>query len=530
MASSSEDMWVLSMDRLVAQNMARNDNDRRQNCSVYRIPAVIRKLRPQCYDYEVIPLGLYNRDFRDVTPMVQLELEVVAVWFKHLPDPNGWTNFCSRVAEPPPDHEGTSLEDFYHDTPVDSSITPPMVRSVLVLDAVFIASKLVLKYDGDDPAVPSAFEVDILELFRRNNIQCHESSISRDIGLVFENQVPLYLVQNVWGLYFGDGSRFEMCLKNYVLQLVLNLLPMHIVISSSKLLDFEGCNHILEYVHKAVCLDINATSATAGSGNGSSAARRFTGWLSRYLAYLKTVAELETNPGTTHSAGSETSWAAAGTGRMFRRLKLPEKGGTNSATTKRFMGRRTLPTVTELRKAGIRFRGVQTGICGIRFEKSFFNLKATLNLPQLRISDGTEKLLLNLCAFESMKVPDHKRKVTAFVLLMDELISTEEDVQLLRKGPEPVISVNKTGEDKGVANLFNILQNFDGSIGIGDLKIVIKEIHAWNDTRWRHQVTHFMDRFVIAPWIVIAMVASTILLAATLLQTVYTVEGFYHPK
>ncbi|KAL2613204.1 hypothetical protein R1flu_024896 [Riccia fluitans] len=285
--------------------------------------------------------------------------------FKGYPDPNGWTDFCSKVA---PDHEGTNLEDFYHEPPVDSS---PFVRSVLVLDAVHIASKLVLKYDGDDPAVRSTFEVDILELFRRNNMQCHDSSISRDIGLVFENQVPLYMVQNVWGLYnFPDGSSFKMCLNFYVLQLLLNLLPMHMVfmLSSSELLDFQGCNHILEYVHKAVCLDINATSATEGSGNGSSAARSgngsSTGWLSRPLPCLKIVAEQETNSAVVGRRLSRPATVRP-LGRLVRHLKLIEKGGTDSATTEtseRFIGRRTLPTVKELRKAGIHFRGVQTDI------------------------------------------------------------------------------------------------------------------------------------------------------------------------
>ncbi|KAL2613199.1 hypothetical protein R1flu_024891 [Riccia fluitans] len=500
-------MWVHSVDRLLAENIARNSNSRRHNCSVYRIPPFIRNLRPQCYDYNVIPLGLYNRDFRNVTPMVQLELEVVAIFFKHLnlqPDVDGWNTFCRDLGMSPRD--GTTLENFYHELPSDSSITPNMGLSVLVIDAVFIAAICVRALVGPRYADnPPGFVSDILEIFDRSSVGCYFLSFLSDVGMVFENQVPLYMLQNVWGkISHMIGRSFERCLQVTVGEIILNLLPIPTVMSYYDSFEFESCTHMLECVHRAVILDTSSTSAAVPS---RSRVHYYTRYINKHMRRLMISPLLV----------------------VTRFLKSPVERDTNVAATRRLTPR-TLPTVAELRKAGIRFRGVQTSLCGIRFEKSFFNFRATLNLPQLEFSDVTERLLLNLCAFELMRVPHQERRVTAFVSVMDELISTEEDVHLLREGPEPVISANLLRENKRVADLFdNILQNFVYSnLVLVDLDEVINDLHAWNDARWRHQVTHFIDRFVTAPWIFVTMVAATLLLSVTIGQTVYTVLGFYH--
>ncbi|KAL2613203.1 hypothetical protein R1flu_024895 [Riccia fluitans] len=129
--------------------------------------------------------------------MLQLELELVAIFFTHLnlqPDADGWNTFCREVAVPPSD--ATTLDDFYHERPIDSSITPDMVRSVLVIDVVFIASRF-LQAVGY-VAQATAFVVDVLETLDCDSVRCHSTHYVVDLGLVFENQIPLYLIRNVW--------------------------------------------------------------------------------------------------------------------------------------------------------------------------------------------------------------------------------------------------------------------------------------------------------------------------------------------
>ncbi|KAL2613200.1 hypothetical protein R1flu_024892 [Riccia fluitans] len=195
------------------------------------------------------------------------------------------------------------------------------------------------------------------------------------------------------------GKEFEFGLKIIVMLSVTTLLLSPTVISYCNAIEFESCAHTLDCVRRAVYsdsgLDSHSTSAAASSGVGCFM-RHVYNLIRRLLVFM-------------------------------RLLKSTADKETNSATGMN-LRRRTLPILMELRKAGIHCRGVPTGVCGVRYERSFRNLKATLNLPQIQFYDGTDKLLLNLCAFEMMKVPNHMKMVTAYVSVMDELISTEEDV------------------------------------------------------------------------------------------------------
>ncbi|KAL2608073.1 hypothetical protein R1flu_026646 [Riccia fluitans] len=89
--------------------------------------------------------------------------------------------------------------------------------------------------------------------------------------------------------------------------------------------------------------------------------------------------------------------------------------------------------------------------------------KATLYLPTITFTDLTEKSQLSLSAYEWMNVNIKTKKLFDYVSIMDELIDSEEDVQLLRKGT--VIDGNYQGQDKAIVDLFsNPLQNFNADI------------------------------------------------------------------
>ncbi|KAL3676732.1 hypothetical protein R1sor_026680 [Riccia sorocarpa] len=145
-----------------------------------------------------------------------------------------------------------------------------------------------------------------------------------------------------------------------------------------------------------------------------------------------------------------------------------------------------LPSASELHKSGIRFRGTDGG--DIRLVKSFHRLTAILYIPRMKIQDSSEKLLRNMCVYELITGQTETRGFTHYVNFMDELINEEEDVRLLMQGKPPVIAGNFMGDNK-----------------IG-----------------------FFDRFVKAPWLFVSLVAATILLVLTLLQTIYTMWGFYN--
>ncbi|KAJ6288706.1 hypothetical protein OIU76_024649 [Salix suchowensis] len=104
--------------------------------------------------------------------------------------------------------------------------------------------------------------------------------------------------------------------------------------------------------------------------------------------------------------------------------------------------------VTELREAGIKLRKRKTDrFWDVKFEKGI------LRVPRLLIHDGTKSLFLNLIALEQCHI-DCGNEITSFVIFMDNLINSPEDVAYLHYCG---IIEHWLGSDADVADLFNQL-------------------------------------------------------------------------
>lgn len=145
-------------------------------------------------------------------------------------------------------------------------------------------------------------------------------------------------------------------------------------------------------------------------------------------------------------------------------------------------------------------------------------------MPVLMVDDSFEGIFLNLLAFEHQHAAAGNG-VTAYVFFMDNIIDTAEDVSLLKsKG----IFKNYLGSDDALAKLIN--DTLSKGAVMSRFSVISKVQHEvknhckkpWNE--WR---ANFMHTYLRNPWVFISLVAASILLLATVLQTVYTVVAFY---
>ncbi|CAN4090356.1 unnamed protein product [Withania somnifera] len=118
---------------------------------------------------------------------------------------------------------------------------------------------------------------------------------------------------------------------------------------------------------------------------------------------------------------------------------------------------KVIPNATELSEAGVSFTNVgniyrssenddigDTSLFYIKFKNGL------IKIPRLQVFDSTESNLRNLIAFEQQS--EHHRYFSDFAIIMDHLIESDKDVNLLRqKG----IIDNRIGEDKEVTRIFN---------------------------------------------------------------------------
>ncbi|KAG1363323.1 UPF0481 protein [Cocos nucifera] len=178
--------------------------------------------------------------------------------------------------------------------------------------------------------------------------------------------------------------------------------------------------------------------------------------------------------------------------------------------------------VTELRDAGIKFRKRRTD----RFWDIEFK-NGVLKIPRLLIHDGTKSLFLNLIAFEQCHV-DCSNDITSYVIFMDNLINSEEDVRYLHyRG----IIEHWLGNDDEVADLFNKLcQEVVFDINDSYLSRLSEQVNRYYNQKWNTWRASLKHKYFSNPWAVISLIAAVVLLVLTLAQTFYSVYGYYRPS
>lgn len=181
---------------------------------------------------------------------------------------------------------------------------------------------------------------------------------------------------------------------------------------------------------------------------------------------------------------------------------------------------------TELQKAGVEFR---CGSGSTFFEISFE--KGELTIPSLLVNDSTGTFFRNVIAFEQCSY--YPKDITSFVMLMDGLINTRDDVVLLVKRG---IIRNEFGESEAVADLFNNIHKevmtdandfYFAEICEGLNKYKKDRFHEMKAScfKWLWMLRH--DYFG-NPWTGISVVAAGFLLLLTILQAVCSIIQVKH--
>jgi hypothetical protein len=120
-------------------------------------------------------------------------------------------------------------------------------------------------------------------------------------------------------------------------------------------------------------------------------------------------------------------------------------------------------------------------------------MQCILEIPHFRIFDGTECLLRNLMALEQCHYP-LKTYICNYVLLLDDLIDTEKDVNLL---VEKKVITNNIGSNAAVATLINRL-SLEIVVEVFCYSSLCQEIisyldNPWNNTMGTMKSVYFRD-------------------------------------
>lgn len=191
---------------------------------------------------------------------------------------------------------------------------------------------------------------------------------------------------------------------------------------------------------------------------------------------------------------------------------------------------RGLRSATKLRASGVKFKNPSDKnrssievTCEYRKRplNSFPFIKLNqleLEIPSIEVDDVMECLVRNVMVFEQLHYP-WKTHVCNFILLLDFLIDTEDDVDLLA---EKGILVNLIGESGTVANLFNRL-GLQGTPGYSCYYNISEKLNAHYEDSWNHAKASLKDVYFNDYWKGLGTIAAVLLLVLTVVQTVCSI-------
>lgn len=183
----------------------------------------------------------------------------------------------------------------------------------------------------------------------------------------------------------------------------------------------------------------------------------------------------------------------------------------------------TIPSVTELTNADVRFVPTNKGILNVEFDTKTF----TLYLPVVSLDINSEVVLRNLVAYEACiaKGPLVLARYTEF---MNGIVDTEEDAKFLR---EKGIILNHLKSDSEVANLWNGMNKSVRLTKVAFLDKVIDNVNKYYNCRWNVKTKRFMKSYIFGSWQFLTFLATIVLLLLMVLQSfcsVYTCSRFFN--
>ncbi|KAK9120041.1 hypothetical protein Scep_018134 [Stephania cephalantha] len=176
--------------------------------------------------------------------------------------------------------------------------------------------------------------------------------------------------------------------------------------------------------------------------------------------------------------------------------------------------------VTDIFEAGVKFkrRAHGDGLLDVKFENG------VLEIPPFCFGESVTVLLPNLIALEQCE--GYSDQITSYVILLDSLINSPNDVKLLRNRD---IIDSLFHEDEKVAIAIN---NLCKGVVVNEFyyDLLCHRVNAYCRTDWHKWRATLKRDYFNTPWAILSFVAAIILLVLAFIQALFSVIAYYAPK
>ncbi|KAK9054646.1 hypothetical protein SSX86_025725 [Deinandra increscens subsp. villosa] len=548
-----EDEWVESMRKSVAEH--HDDEIGKIPVCIFTVPKVLLATDPESYIPQQVALGPFHHWRPEVYDMQRYKLAAARRTQKNM------NVSFERIVEMMKKDDEARIRACYHkflDMSGDALVWMMAVDMAFLLEFLFVYS---MKQEGRTlTRVASGMS----HLVDAKGKKMSHVAILRDVVMV-ENQIPLFLIRTMLTHQLmkttGDQPKTaDETLKTMLLGLYHELSPFH----ERELpdVDVDDCDHVLDFLYHMTVpnnkelgimeaeIDIEIIDEQGVAQNvkdgeeGESFAkqgdvRKATDYIWSMLSksnavLVKLLKKLLVKPMTFLM---KLPWKIISNLPVFKLMKEPmermlarfqgedeEKPEEKSDQPKMpTIEEITIPSVTELVKAGIVFSPVNGGIS----DMSFDSITSTLYLPVIDLDVNTEVYLRNLVAYEAC-VAAGPLVVARYAELMNGIIDTEEDAKYLR---ERGIVLNHLKSDKEVADLWNGMSKSVKLTKVAKMDKVVEDVNTRYAKTWRVKFAKFMNTYVFGSWKFLTVLAALFMLLLTALQSfcsVYSCARVFH--
>ncbi|PQQ09235.1 UPF0481 protein [Prunus yedoensis var. nudiflora] len=437
-------------------------------CCIFRVPEVLKKHKREAYEPDFVSIGPFHHGGKQ---------------FQHMENVKQWylNNLLSRrtnvslknLIESIAQRE-KSAREFYAE-PLDDLSQNDLVE-MMILDGCFVI-ELFRKYTSDEEDVNDP-------IFR---MDCMFQYLCHDL-LLLENQLPWFVLQHLYNLTLDpEPDKYSPSLTILTLTAFTSQKPLN-----------HNCHSYLWYVRE------NKHDTTYNT-----------------LHILDLVRTSIVFPFQEHIKEKKMRENEEENEPCFWRLKIRRTESNNKKLGADMDSE--FPPAIALGQAGVKFRSVSSrSIMNIEFEKGVFRYfgykRGTFKIPHLSIGELTDPLFRNLIAFEQC-YHHHSHEITSYAFLMYKLVTSSKDMEILC---EKRIIDNWLSAEDG-ANYFSKLCN-DTVLKKFYYDELCAQVKMHYDIKWYRWLEKLNRDYFANPWSAISLIAAAILLALTVVQTVYTIH------
>ncbi|KAG7995597.1 hypothetical protein I3843_01G118100 [Carya illinoinensis] len=496
---------------------------------IFQVHHSLREVNKKAYEPDVLAIGPYHHGKDGLAFMEKHKLRLLHVMLKRKHD-----NSVERYFKAMRDNEQRARDCYADQFP---QISSDGFVEMMLLDGCFIVElfRLVrdLIFQGFDPNFQSdelhpnhrAYGLDLV--FQTVWML---PAIMRDL-LLLENQVPFFILNILFEMSEGCNQRYDDATRertfmdesegkhSRLLDCAVSFfylftcgVPFKLNFNASRYVSTDNIKHLLGLIHEVI-----GPSLEEGKPFSFATDLQEVGFEFNYARNLNEVVPNENE-----------DWMSIPYATELKRVGVMEfkeavKFRNIIFDWYKTMDNKSIPTATELRGAGVKFKVAEAG----KFFDIKFN-KGQMEIPPLVVEDNTETLLRNLIAYEQYSQNIHTRYVTEYLNIMDFLINTPKDVELLRRAG---IIENLLGDDEVVSNMFNKLGD---NVNLNGLDFCYADIFAKVNKHCAKRRNVWMAKlrrdYFNSPWAWLSVLAAILLLLLAFTQTIFSILSYKQKK